>query len=92
MVAITPFGLTGPYAGYRAHHLITFHAGGEGSILPSGAGWQQFPDRPPIQIGGDVAEYDAGWNAAVAVLGALYDRLADGPRAARSTCRSRSRS
>ena len=60
VVVITPFGLTGPYAGYRAHHLVTFHAGGEGSILPSGAGWKQFPDRPPIQIGSDIAEYDAG--------------------------------
>ena len=78
VVAITPFGLTGPYAPYRAHHLVTFHAGGEGSILPSGAGWKLFPERPPIQIGSDIAEYDAGWNAAVAVLAACYDRLRTG--------------
>ena len=78
MVVITPFGLTGPYAGYRAHHLVSFHSGGEGSILPSGPGWQQFPDRPPIQVGADLAEYDAGWNAAVAALGAMYDRLRTG--------------
>ena len=78
MVTITPFGLTGPYAGYRAHHLVSFHAGGEGSILPSGPGWQQFPERPPIQVGADLAEYDAGWNAAVAVLAAMYDRLRTG--------------
>ena len=78
VVAITPFGLTGPYAAYRAHHLVSFHAGSEGSILPSGPGWQQFPDRPPIQAGADLAEYDAGWNAAVAVLGAMYDRLRTG--------------
>ena len=78
MVAITPFGLTGPYAAYRAHHLVAFHAGGEGSILPSGAGWKLFPERPPVQIGSDVAEYDAGWNAAVAVLAACYDRLRTG--------------
>ena len=45
--SITPFGLTGPYASYRAHHLVSFHAGGEGSILPSGPGWQWFPERPP---------------------------------------------
>ena len=75
VVAITPFGLTGPYARYRSHHLVAFHAGGEGSILPSGAGWKLFPERAPIQIGSDIAEYDAGWNAAVAVLGACYDRL-----------------
>ena len=78
VVAITPFGLTGPYAGYRAHHLVSFHAGGEGSILPSGPGWQQFPERAPIQAGADLAEYDAGWNAAVAVLAAMYDRLRTG--------------
>ena len=78
VVAITPFGLTGPYAGYRAHHLVTFHAGGEGSILPSGAGWKRFPERAPVQIGSDIAEYDAGWNAAVAVLAACYDRLRTG--------------
>jgi crotonobetainyl-CoA:carnitine CoA-transferase CaiB-like acyl-CoA transferase len=78
LVSITPFGLTGPYSGYRAHHLVTFHAGSEGSILPSGIGWKLFPDRPPIQIGGDVAEFDAGWNAAVAVLAACYDRLQTG--------------
>jgi crotonobetainyl-CoA:carnitine CoA-transferase CaiB-like acyl-CoA transferase len=78
LVTITPFGLTGPYSGYRAHHLVTFHAGSEGSILPSGIGWKLFPDRPPIQIGGDVAEFDAGWNAAVAVLAACYDRLHTG--------------
>jgi crotonobetainyl-CoA:carnitine CoA-transferase CaiB-like acyl-CoA transferase len=73
-VTITPFGATGPYATYRAHHLVAFHAGGEGSILPSGAGFTQFPDRAPIQIGSDVAEADAGWNAAVAVLAACYAR------------------
>ena len=78
VVAITPFGLTGPYAAYRAHHLVVFHAGGEGAILPSGAGWKLFPERPPVQIGSDVAEYDAGWNAAVAVLAACYDRLRTG--------------
>ncbi len=78
VVAITPFGLTGPYAGYRAHHLVTFHSGGEGSILPSGAGWKRFPERAPVQIGSDIAEYDAGWNAAVAVLAACYDRLRTG--------------
>ena len=78
VVVITPFGLTGPYSGYRAHHLVTFHSGSEGSILPSGAGWKQFPQRPPVQIGSGVADYDAGWNAAVAVLAAWYDRLRTG--------------
>jgi crotonobetainyl-CoA:carnitine CoA-transferase CaiB-like acyl-CoA transferase len=78
VLVITPFGLTGPYSNYRAGHLVSFHAGGEGSILPSGPGWTLFPDRPPIQAGADLAEYDAGWNAAVAALAAMYDRLRTG--------------
>jgi crotonobetainyl-CoA:carnitine CoA-transferase CaiB-like acyl-CoA transferase len=78
VVTITPFGLTGPYASFQANHLVAFHSGSEGSILPSGRGWEQFPDRPPLQIGSDIAEYDAGWNAAAAALGAMYDRLRTG--------------
>jgi crotonobetainyl-CoA:carnitine CoA-transferase CaiB-like acyl-CoA transferase len=78
VVLITPFGSTGPYAGYRAHHLIAFHGGGEGHILPSGNAFKLFPDRSPVQLGSDVAEFDAGWNAAVATLAACYDRLRTG--------------
>lgn len=78
VVSITPFGSTGPYADYRAHHLITFHGGGEGAILPSGSAFKLFPDRAPVQLGSDVAEFDAGWNAAVATLAACYDRLRTG--------------
>jgi crotonobetainyl-CoA:carnitine CoA-transferase CaiB-like acyl-CoA transferase len=78
VVSITPFGSTGPYAGYRAHHLIAFHCGGEGAILPSGNAFKLFPDRAPVQLGGDVAEFDAGWNAAVATLVACYDRRRNG--------------
>ncbi len=78
VLVITPFGLTGPYARHRASHLVSFHAGGEGSILPSGPGFKAFPERPPLQAGAELAEYDAGWNAAVAALVAMYDRLRTG--------------
>ena len=78
VVSITPFGSTGPYAGYRAHHLVAFHGGGEGAILPSGNAFGLYPDRAPVQLGSDVAEFDAGWNAAVAVLASCYDRLRTG--------------
>ena len=77
--SITPFGLTGPYRDYRAHHLNIAHAGGEGHLLPGGEGWTMFPDRPPVQIGSEMAAFDAGANAAVAVLGACYGRLLGGP-------------
>lgn len=70
--SITPFGQTGPYAGYRARHLNVFHAGGEGHLLPSGLGFTQFPERPPLQAGSDLGDFDTGANAAVAVLAAVY--------------------
>ncbi len=78
LVVISPFGRTGPYADFRAQHLVVFHAGGEGAILPSGPAFARFPERPPVQIGGDAAWYDTGWNAAVAVLAACHDRLRSG--------------
>ena len=43
-----------------------------------GRAGSDFPERAPIQAGADLAEYDAGWNAAVAVLAAMYDRLRTG--------------
>lgn len=71
---ITPFGLTGPARAYKAQHLNVAHAGGEGHVLPGGVGWSLFPHRAPTQIGSDMADFDAGATAAVAVL-AAYRRL-----------------
>jgi crotonobetainyl-CoA:carnitine CoA-transferase CaiB-like acyl-CoA transferase len=79
VVCIRPFGSDGPAADDPAHHLTVFHASGEGSILPSGRGWVAFPDRAPIQIGSEIAYFDAGWHAAVALLAACFDRLRGGP-------------
>ena len=73
VVGIRPYGDTGPSAAHHAQHLTVFHASGESSTLPSGRGWEQFPDRPPVQIGSDLAYFDTGWNAAVALLAAWYD-------------------
>ena len=41
--SIRPFGSTGPYAGYRAHHLTVFHAGGEGADPSQRTGLQAVP-------------------------------------------------
>jgi crotonobetainyl-CoA:carnitine CoA-transferase CaiB-like acyl-CoA transferase len=73
VVFVSPFGRTGPHAGLAAHHLTLFHASGESSTLPSGLGFELFPERPPIQLGSDIGYFDAGWNAAVAALALLYD-------------------
>lgn len=67
--SITPFGQAGPYKHYKAYHLNIFHAGGEGYLLPGG---QENLDRPPVKAGNWVGEYDAGLQATLAILGALY--------------------
>lgn len=76
--SIRPFGACGPFAAFRSTHLTTFHAGGEGHLLPSGLGWTMFPDRPPLQIGADAGDHDAAALAAVAILGALHQRARTG--------------
>ena len=44
---VTPFGVSGPYAYFRAHDLNVFHAGGEGYLLPNGLALDTFPERAP---------------------------------------------
>ena len=69
MVSITPFGRSGPYAGYKAYGLNLSHASGQGYMLPLHA-----PDfeRAPVKIGGNCTDYDSGQTTAVAVLAAVY--------------------
>ncbi|MDO8672171.1 MAG: CoA transferase [Dehalococcoidia bacterium] len=71
MTSITPFGQTGPHRNYKAYYLNTFHAGGEGFLLPGGLGWLLYEDRPPLKAGGFLGEYDSGVAAGVATLAAL---------------------
>jgi crotonobetainyl-CoA:carnitine CoA-transferase CaiB-like acyl-CoA transferase len=71
MASITPFGQDGPYAGYKAYPLNTFHASGAGYLLPAGS-----PDgsREPVKAASYLGEYDAGACAAFAVLAAYFWR------------------
>ena len=85
IVPITPFGSSGPYADYRAGHLATFHAGGEGWLLPNGLALDTFPDRPPIVAGANMGDYQAGLTAAVGAIAAVYHRLANPDAAAGQT-------
>ncbi len=63
--SITPYGLTGPYAGRPA---TEFTVQAEcGSIAGRGT-----PERPPVQAGGRIAEWSAGATAAAAALAALH--------------------
>ena len=76
--SVTPFGQTGPYAGYTAHDLNIFCSGGEAYALPGSLSHLLFPGREPVRAGGYLADYDAGACAAVAVVSALLARNISG--------------
>ncbi len=64
-VAISGFGLTGPYAGYRSTALTDWAAGGHMSLTGE-------PDREPLQGGGAWDSYLTGATAAVGAQAALF--------------------
>jgi len=76
MTSITPYGQTGPYRGYKAYHLNTYHMSGQAyfsySIPASVKEGQAI--KPPVRGGGYVGDYDAGLSAAVATMAALYQQ------------------
>jgi CoA:oxalate CoA-transferase len=73
-VSVTPYGQDGPKAHWRAYHINSFHASGEGYTLPGGIGHALFPQRAPVTAGVHLGEYDAGLLAAIATVAALYAR------------------
>ena len=70
--SITPFGLTGPHAGYRAEDLTVSHAGGWAYQCP---GDSDDPGEPPLKVYGHQTQFHAGIAAATVAL-AAYDRAA----------------
>ena len=64
--AITPFGFTGPYAGYRGPELVTSAFGG----MNVGIGE---PGRPPLNMPFMQTAVQAGLTAAIAVIGDLVE-------------------
>ncbi len=79
VASVTPFGGWGPYAGYRAHDVNVFHAGGEGYLLPNGLALDTFPDRAPIAAGSQMGSYQGGLTAALGVAAAVYARASGAP-------------
>ncbi|TET75828.1 MAG: CoA transferase [Dehalococcoidia bacterium] len=67
MVSISNFGQTGPYRDCRATDLTIW--GLSGILYELGE-----PDREPLKMGSNVAEYVAGLYGALAALSALYYR------------------
>jgi crotonobetainyl-CoA:carnitine CoA-transferase CaiB-like acyl-CoA transferase len=74
MASIAPFGGSGPHAHHRATDLVSWCAGGLATLN----GNPTHPELPPLKAYGDQAGYQAGLNAAVPVLGALFERLQSG--------------
>ena len=71
MVSITPFGQTGPYKDYKAYHINCCGAGG----MSIGIG---DPNREPLTMPLSQGGYEAGGNAAIAVMAALLARVKTG--------------
>jgi len=74
MTSIAPFGLTGPHAHWRATDLVSWSAGGLSTLNGDPAR----PDLPPLKAFGDQSGFQAGLNAAIPSLAALFARLASG--------------
>ena len=70
-VSITPFGQTGPKAGYTASDLTLLAAGGQLALTGDA-------DRPPVRTSVPQAELHAGAEAAGAALVALHARQRSG--------------
>jgi crotonobetainyl-CoA:carnitine CoA-transferase CaiB-like acyl-CoA transferase len=75
MTSITPFGLSGPQKDYHATDLTLWNAGGVAYLNGGGPGTD---DLPPLKAFGQQAGFQAGVNAAIASLGALFARLSTG--------------
>jgi crotonobetainyl-CoA:carnitine CoA-transferase CaiB-like acyl-CoA transferase len=74
MTSITPFGQDGPHRDYKAYDLTTLSAGGWTWLN----GWPGDMDNPPLRPYGRQSAVQAGVNAAVATMGAIFARLKSG--------------
>src|SRR5262245_33568312 len=75
MTSIAPFGLNGPHKDYQATDLTMWNAGGVAWLNGGGPGTD---NMPPLKAFGQQAGFQAGVNAGIATLGALFARLASG--------------
>jgi len=66
-VSITPFGQTGPYAGFQGEEVVTYAMSGVMSF--SGEA-----DREPLKHGGMQSQYEGGLSAATAAAAGIYAR------------------
>ncbi len=70
VVAITPFGLSGPYRDFAGGDLIAFHGSGIARLLIGPVADPQ--QEPPVRAAGEQSQFIAGVTAACAAMPALY--------------------
>jgi crotonobetainyl-CoA:carnitine CoA-transferase CaiB-like acyl-CoA transferase len=75
VTSISPFGLTGTNRDLAAHDLNLWSAGGLAYLNGGGPGTDEMP---PLKAFGHQAGFQAGLNAAIGSLAALYSALASG--------------
>lgn len=68
VLTLTPFGLDGPYAGYRAEELNLIHGSSWGFLSPAAA---TDPDLPPLKAPGHHATIVVATEAATVALAAI---------------------
>ena len=71
MTSISEFGQTGPYRELRASEITSYAMGGPMNV-------NGHPDREPLKLGGNVANYHAGSVGAYSTMLALYTTEEDG--------------
>jgi crotonobetainyl-CoA:carnitine CoA-transferase CaiB-like acyl-CoA transferase len=69
--SVTPFGQTGPYAGFKGNSLACLALSGLMYVTGD-------PDKEPLATGGEAADYFGGVTAWIAVLAALEQRARTG--------------
>ncbi len=67
MVSITPFGQSGPHAGYLGTDLTAMATSGLMQMIG-------MPEGPPVRFGGEHTHWPSAEYAAVGAVAALYDR------------------
>lgn len=67
-IVVTPFGLTGPWADWRADATALFHAGGVGYVTPRSAQTGSPGEIPPQAPAGHLVDYFCGMYAALLAL------------------------
>jgi len=76
---VTPFGQSGPYSRLRADDVVVSALSGLADATPGFPDRRDHQDDPPLQSLAPLAETSGGLAAAIGLLGAVHERLADRP-------------